>query len=101
MTGQSLRLVLGSGSPRRLELLGRLGLAVDVIVPGADETPLRGEPPPLHALRVARLKARSVGCRFNDRPFSRPTPSSRSERSRTESRGTAAEAISMLTGLAG
>lgn len=69
MTGEPLRLVLGSGSPRRFELLARLGLTLDVIVPGADETPLPGEPPPLHALRVARLKARSVAARCNGRPI--------------------------------
>jgi septum formation protein len=68
MTVQPLRLILGSGSPRRLELLGRLGLIFDAVAPGVDETPLPGEPPPLHALRVARLKARSVAATFHDRP---------------------------------
>jgi len=68
MTGQPLRLVLASGSSRRLELLGRLGLVVDVLPPAVDEAPLPGEPPPIHALRVARLKARSIGERFHDRP---------------------------------
>ncbi|MGD1146363.1 MAG: Maf family nucleotide pyrophosphatase [Thermoanaerobaculaceae bacterium] len=68
MTVQPVRLVLGSGSPRRLELLGRLGLVVEVIAPGVDETQLPGESPPLHALRVARLKARWVSERFHDRP---------------------------------
>ncbi len=68
MTGQPVRLVLGSRSPRRLELLGRLGLVVDVVAPRVDESPLPGEPPPLHALRVARLKARSISERFPDRP---------------------------------
>ncbi len=58
MTGRATRLVLASGSPRRLELVSRLGLPVEVVVPGVDETPLPGEPPPLHTLRVARAKAR-------------------------------------------
>ena len=63
MTGQELRLILASGSPRRLELISRLGLRVDVVAPGVDETPLPGEPPPLHTLRVAKLKARAAARR--------------------------------------
>jgi len=68
MTGQPVRLVLGSGSARRLELLGRLGLDVEVVTPGVDETPLPGESPPVHALRLAKLKARAVADRRQDRP---------------------------------
>ncbi len=68
MTAHPVRLVLGSGSPRRLELLRRLGLEVDVVAPGVDETPLPGEPPPMHALRVARSKAAAVAAAHPDRP---------------------------------
>jgi len=68
MSPRALRLVLGSGSPRRLELVGRLGLAVDVVAPGVDETPLPAESPALHVLRIARLKARTVAADFPDRP---------------------------------
>jgi septum formation protein len=57
MTQAALPLVLASGSPRRRELLARLGLEVTVAEPDVDETPLLGEPPPLHALRLAREKA--------------------------------------------
>jgi septum formation protein len=54
----ALTLVLASGSPRRRELLGRLGLDVAVVAPDVDERPVPGEPPPIHALRLAREKAR-------------------------------------------
>jgi len=50
-------LVLASGSPRRRELLARLGLDLEVAPADLDETPLPDESPPLHALRVAREKA--------------------------------------------
>ena len=68
MTRRTVRLVLASGSPRRLELVGRLGLEAEVVAPGVDEAQLPGEPPPLHALRVARMKAAAVAASFPDRP---------------------------------
>ena len=41
------RLVLASGSPRRLALLKQIGVMPDAILPSEiDETPRRGEPPP-------------------------------------------------------
>lgn len=55
------RLVLASTSPRRLELLGRLGLAPDrIAAPEVDETPRRAEEPRAYVLRVARAKAEAV-----------------------------------------
>ena len=68
MTRRTVRLVLGSGSPRRLELVDRLGLDADVLAPDVDESQLPGEPPPVHALRVARAKAAAVAGRHPDRP---------------------------------
>lgn len=56
-----LTLVLASGSPRRRELLARLGLEVLVVAPAVPESPVVGEPPPLHAFRLATEKARAVG----------------------------------------
>jgi septum formation protein len=56
----SLTLVLASVSPRRRELLARLGIDVVVIAPDVDEDPIPGEPPPVHALRLAREKAQKV-----------------------------------------
>lgn len=54
------RLVLASASPRRRELLARLGLAVEVVPARVDESPRAGEPPPVQALRVAREKLEAV-----------------------------------------
>lgn len=51
------RLVLASGSPRRQELLGRLGLAFTVRVPDVDETPRPGEGAVAYVERLARAKA--------------------------------------------
>ncbi|HEY0111863.1 MAG TPA: nucleoside triphosphate pyrophosphatase [Allosphingosinicella sp.] len=56
-----MRLVLASASPRRLELLGRLGVIPDAIVPAdIDETPRNGELPHLYASRMAAEKAAAV-----------------------------------------
>ena len=56
-----MRLVLGSGSPRRLELLAQLGLAPDdVRPPDIDESPLKGELPRPYCQRMAREKAAAV-----------------------------------------
>jgi septum formation protein len=56
----SPRLVLASQSPRRRELLGQLGLILDVRPANADEAVRPGEPPADYVLRVARDKARAV-----------------------------------------
>ena len=56
------RLVLASASPRRLDLLARLGVVPDAIDPAAiDEAPLPAERPIDHARRLAAGKARAVG----------------------------------------
>jgi septum formation protein len=53
-----MRLVLASASPRRLELLGRLGIVPDeVVATDIDETPHAGELPPAYARRMAAEKA--------------------------------------------
>ncbi|MCK5412487.1 MAG: septum formation protein Maf [Gemmatimonadetes bacterium] len=51
------RLVLASGSPRRLELLCRLGLSVEVRPPEIDESLLPDERPEAAAERLGRAKA--------------------------------------------
>jgi len=54
-------LVLASASPRRLELLRQIGIVPDHIDPAdIDETPLRGELPASHVVRLAEAKARAV-----------------------------------------
>lgn len=55
------RLVLGSASPRRLELLSQLGLVPDDIRPAdIDETPMKGELPRPYCNRVTLEKAQAV-----------------------------------------
>jgi len=54
------RLILASSSPYRRELLERLRVPFDVVVPAVDETPLAGETPAVTALRLAEAKARAV-----------------------------------------
>ncbi|WP_239804928.1 Maf family protein [Croceicoccus hydrothermalis] len=54
-------LILASASPRRAELLSRLGLAPARIAPAdIDETPCDGELPRAYARRMAREKAEAV-----------------------------------------
>jgi len=51
-------LILASASPRRLELLGRLGIVpAGVAAADIDETPLKAELPRVYAVRMAREKA--------------------------------------------
>lgn len=52
--------VLASGSPRRREMLERLGVDFDVVIPDVDETPLAGEDPSAYVERLARSKAAAV-----------------------------------------
>jgi septum formation protein len=61
------RLVLASASPRRLDLLCQIGIVPDAVDPAdLDETPLRDELPPQHALRLAAEKASCVAARHPD-----------------------------------
>ena len=56
-----MRLVLASASPRRLDLLARIGVVPDAVVPAdIDEAPGKGELPRPHALRLAAEKAAAV-----------------------------------------
>jgi septum formation protein len=56
-----VRLILASASPRRLELLARLGIVPDAVLPAEiDETPRKGELPAPYAGRMAAEKARAV-----------------------------------------
>jgi len=56
-----LRLILGSGSPRRRELLAQIGVVPDEIRPAdIDETPLKNELPRPYAARLAVEKARAI-----------------------------------------
>jgi len=53
-----MRLILGSGSPRRQDLLAQIGVIPDAIrPPEIDETPGKGELPRPYCARMARQKA--------------------------------------------
>lgn len=65
---QGLPLVLASASPRRRELLGRLGLELIAAPVAVDESPLPGEAPVAVPLRLAHIKAGVVQERFPDLP---------------------------------
>jgi septum formation protein len=55
------RLVLGSGSPRRLELLAVLGIVPDAVrPPDIDEDPRQGELPRPYCARIAAEKVAAV-----------------------------------------
>ncbi len=51
------KIILGSSSPYRRELLSRLKLTFEVVSPEVDESPLQSETPELTAMRLAKKKA--------------------------------------------
>lgn len=62
-----MRFILGSGSPRRKELLAQIGVVPDAVLPpDIDEDPRRGELPRPYCLRLAEEKARAVVADAND-----------------------------------
>jgi septum formation protein len=62
-----VRLILASASPRRLDLLARIGVVPDAVVPAdVDESVPKGELPHVHALRLAREKALAVAAQHPD-----------------------------------
>ncbi|OAN68271.1 septum formation protein Maf [Sulfitobacter sp. EhC04] len=59
--------ILGSGSPRRLELLAQIGVTPDHIrAPDIDETPKKAELPRPYCARMAREKVAAVPCDAGD-----------------------------------
>lgn len=62
-----MRLILGSGSPRRKELLAVLGIVPDAIVPpDIDEDPQKAELPHAYCARIAREKAAAIAAGPDD-----------------------------------
>ncbi len=56
-----MKLILASASPRRVQLLEQVGITPHKIIPAdIDETPLKGELPREHALRLACEKAKKI-----------------------------------------
>ena len=61
------RLILASESPRRQELLRRIGLDFDIIPSRIEEEFIAGESSVDHVLRLAQAKALEIGNRYPDR----------------------------------
>ena len=62
-----MRLILASASPRRIDLLARIGVVPDAVVPAdIDESVPKAELPRDHALRLAREKAEAIARRHPD-----------------------------------
>jgi septum formation protein len=59
-----MKLILASASPRRLDLLARIGVTPDAVDPAdIDESVPKGELPKTHALRLAEEKAAATAAR--------------------------------------
>ncbi|MBO9474118.1 septum formation protein Maf [Shimia sp. R10_1] len=62
-----MKLILGSGSPRRSELLAQIGVVADEIrPPDIDETPHKNELPRPYCARIAAQKAAAVQAAAED-----------------------------------
>jgi septum formation protein len=62
-----MRLILASASPRRLDLLARIGIVPDMVEPAdINESVPKGELPRAHAERLAREKALAVAAHYAD-----------------------------------
>ena len=59
-SGQHLRPILASSSPRRKQWMEAMRLPFDIQVPDVDESPLPGEDPEDMVLRLAQAKAEAV-----------------------------------------
>lgn len=96
-----MKLILGSGSPRRRELLAQIGVAPDAIrAPDIDETPLKAELPRPYCARMAIEKARAVEADEDDIVICADTTVALGRRilGKPESVGQAAEFLLALSG---
>ncbi|WP_299850397.1 nucleoside triphosphate pyrophosphatase [uncultured Roseovarius sp.] len=96
-----MRLILGSGSPRRRELLAQLGIVADDIrPPDIDETPLKSELPRPYCIRMAREKARAIQAASDEIVLSADTTVALGRRilGKPESAGQAAEFLLAMSG---
>ena len=63
----TLKLILGSGSPRRLEILAQIGVTPHAVrPPDIDENPMNGEVPRDYVNRIAQTKAEAVKIAMNE-----------------------------------
>ncbi len=96
-----MRFILGSGSPRRKELLAQLGIVPDAILPpDIDEDPRKGELPRPYCARLAREKAAAVAAGPEDLVLCADTTVALGRRILGKPRD-AAEAAAFLTALGG
>lgn len=65
MATETPNIILASASPRRRELLAKLGLSFSVVPSNAEESVLPGESPEEHVIRLSRDKATEVAGRSN------------------------------------
>ncbi len=96
-----MRLILGSGSPRRRELLAQLGVVADDIrPPDIDETPQKSERPRSYCQRMAREKAWAVIAAPDEIVLSADTTVALGRRilGKPENAGQAAEFLLALSG---
>ncbi len=93
--------ILGSGSPRRLDLLAQLGVQPDAIrAPDIDETPLKGELPVPYCNRITRAKVQAVQADSDDITLCADTTVALGRRilGKPENAGQAAEFLHALSG---
>ncbi|WP_171211969.1 nucleoside triphosphate pyrophosphatase [Ruegeria sp. HKCCA5426] len=93
--------ILGSGSPRRLDLLAQLGVQPDAIrAPDIDETPLKGELPVPYCNRITRAKVQAVQADSDDITLCADTTVALGRRilGKPEDTGQAAEFLHALSG---
>lgn len=96
-----MKLILGSGSPRRKELLAQIGVVADAVrPPEIDETPLKGELPRPYCVRLAREKSLAVEAGGDDVILCGDTTVALGRRilGKPEDAGQAAEFLHMLSG---
>ena len=96
-----MRLILGSGSPRRRDLLGQIGVVPDAVrPPEIDESPRKGELPRPYCTRMAREKAGAVEAGDGDIVLAADTTVAMGRRilGKAESAGEAAQFLHALSG---
>lgn len=96
-----MRLVLGSGSPRRLELLAQIGVVPDKIrAPDIDETPLAAEKPREYCNRIAAGKLAAINAEADELVLCADTTVALGRRilGKPENAGQAAEFLLKLSG---
>lgn len=96
-----MRLILGSGSPRRKEILASLGIVPDVIIAAdVDEAPAKGELPRPYCERVTRAKLDAIASLEEDVVLTADTTVALGRRilGKPETAGQAAEFLLKLAG---